>query len=423
MMWPACPCLFLTAQSLKFAISGDLPNEEGKEVHDIAYNHPTKECHTLLSFALVFLVGLMLTLWVRGKYGETPEELKGDKVIDSRKEERIEHTKEKLEAAKARGDREQVQHYEEKLEFIEEETLTQEEAEAAKENFEEYEHIIRPLEIGQVYFSCGMAWCFFYGTFWTVAATGCTDQDAMLQVIIAIIISAISFSVIWGFDKIEDSGVLGHSADKAILAIIDALGILIGFSWEQAFDVAVDVISEDVDKYIPKTFAKLIMSIMLCTIVFPAWKNYILPTEIELQKETTGLGQKRKRFRDKLDKHQKHMLAGELSEREMDHAHLVLKLHRRKHHGKKVDGWQHEGPGLKPVKDGEKHLKHFLLTASTGLIDVPEDDSHTLIEKLLPDSMKEACEEEEESRWSSALLKIKGALRLGRAASNEEEET
>merc|ERR1719379_2548721 len=154
----------------------------------------------------------------------------------------------------------------------------------------------------------------------------------MLQVIIAIFISGLSFSVIWCFDKIEDSGILGEAASKAIDATIDALGILIGFSWEQSFDVAVDVISEDVDKYMPKTFARLLMSIALTLIVFPAWKGYILPTELELREEATGKGQKKKRSRDKLDKMHHHFLENKIPERDLDHAHLAMKIHRRKHH-------------------------------------------------------------------------------------------
>merc|ERR1712050_450503 len=97
---------------------------------------------------------------------------------------------------------------------------------------------------------------------------GWTDQDAMLQVIVAIIVSGVSFFIIWTFDKIEDAQIL-PDASKAIEAMIDALGILIGFSWEQSFDVAVDVISESVDKFIPKTIGKLLMSLALTSVVFP----------------------------------------------------------------------------------------------------------------------------------------------------------
>lgn len=267
--------------------------------------------------------------------------------------------------------------------------------------------------------SCGIAWCFFYGTYWTVAAAALTDQDAMLQVIIAIIISGMSFTVIWLFDKLEDSGALGHSADKAILAIIDALGILIGFSWEQSFDVAVDVISEDVDKYIPKTFARLIMSFALATIVFPAWKAYILPTELELRDQATNLGKRKKRYQDKLDLHGKHFLEGEASEKELHHAHLVMMLHRREHHYPEK---LHPGKGIKPVNHGDKPMKHMLLTAA-GLTDAPEgSEVEDLLETLLPDRYRDNEEEEGEGRFTACCAKVKGMLGVGNSAAAAEGE-
>jgi len=258
-----------------------------------------------------------------------------------------------------------------------------------------------------------MAWCFFYGTYWIVAATGWTDQDAMLQVIIAIFVSGVSFSVIWCFDKVEDfnkkTNLLGPFVDKAIDAVIDALGILIGFSWEQSFDVAVDVISDDVDKFIPKVFARLIMSLLLTLIVFPAWKGYILPTELELKEEDTHKGQKKKRFRDKLDKMHHHFLENKVTERDLDQAHLAMKIHRRKHHGKNI----------KPNVDGDK-LKHMLLTVD-GLQTVPENDD-MLTEKLLPGCLKSEIEDEEESRWVGAFIKVRGMLGLKNAEAAGAEE-
>jgi len=231
---------------------------------------------------------------------------------------------------------------------------------------------------------------------------GWTDQDAMLQVIVAIIVSGVSFFIIWTFDKIEDAQILPN-ASKAIEAMIDALGILIGFSWEQSFDVAVDVISESVDKFIPKVFGRLIMSFLLTLIVFPAWKKYILPTEIELKEESTVVGQTKKCYREKLEKQQAGFLENELTEADLDHSHLVLKLHRRKHHNKT----------LKDVKNGdEKRLKHLLLT-SEGIKELPEDNEPELLKQLLPKHIREEEEEEEqESKWSVVSRSLTTSLRF-----------
>lgn len=227
--------------------------------------------------------------------------------------------------------------------------------------------------------------------------------------IVAILISFIAFFVIWCFDKVEDSKLFGEEVDKIIETIIAALSILMGFGWEQSFDVAVDVISEKVDKYIPKAFARLIMSFSLWALVFPAWKRYIVPTELDLGEEIkTGLGQKKRKFKDKLLKHHDQFLEGELSEMELDHAHVVMKLHRRAHHGRCI----------KPVKDTEKPLTHMLLT-SKGLTAVPEDDE-TLLAKLLPDHLKEEEEDEEESKWSSVAGKLKSMFRFRKEEPEEE---
>lgn len=364
---------FLTVQVLRLAISGDLPNEEGKENHYDSYHHSGSDCIRLLLSGFVFLAGLMIVLRIRAKFPKSPEDLKTER------------------------------------------RLSKEELEEAEANYKKYDdwfgkgiHATRPLLILIVFCSCGMAWCFFYGTFWTVASRGWTDQDAMLQVIIAIIISGVSFFIIWCFDKIEDAGILGEDASMAIDATIDALGILIGFSWEQSFDVAVDTLSEDMEKYIPPTFGKLIMSFALTAIVFPAWKNYILPTEVELKEESTGVGKMKKAYEDKLRKHHENFLEEEQQESELDHAHLVLKLHRRRHHEK----------NLKRVKEDpsrKEPMKHFLFTSkgltqvsSSSMSGVEGDDD--LLESLLPECLQEKKSDEAELKFVSVALKVKQQL-------------
>jgi len=100
-------------------------------------------------------------------------------------------------------------------------------------------------------------------------------------------------------------------------------------------------------------------------------------------------------------------LENKVNEGELDHGHLALKIHRRKHHGKSI----------KPVVDGEK-LKHMLLTVD-GLHTVPEDDD-MLTEKLLPGCLKSEIEDEEESRWIGVFAKIRAIFAKAPAAGAEE---
>ena len=47
----------------------------------------------------------------------------------------------------------------------------------------------------------------------------------------------------------------------------------------------------------PPSFSKMVMSVCLVAIVFPAWRIYILPTERELSEETTEEGAEKARER------------------------------------------------------------------------------------------------------------------------------
>merc|ERR1712072_174635 len=94
----------------------------------------------------------------------------------------------------------------------------------------------------------------------------------------------------------------------------------------------------------------------------------------------------KKQYRDKLAAHQQDFLENELTEHELDHTHLVLKLHRRHHHKR----------SLQQVKPGDKPLKHMLLTAN-GITECSAfSDDKTLLQQLLPKHLREEEEEEEE---------------------------
>lgn len=269
---------------------------------------------------------------------------------------------------------------------------------------------VRMLLILVVFFSNGLAWCFFYGTQWAIAFTGVTYRQALLHVYLALFLSFVSFLIIRGLDKIEDSGVLGKQSAKAIEEIIDALGILIGFSWEQSFDQAVDSISETLkaDLKMPTPISRLLMSAALVAIVFPAWKNYILPQELKLEEENTTEGKKHKRFEELINKHKGLFLEKESDEREIDHAHLAMKMHRRQMHSKKHH--LKVAPGL----------THMLVTAK-GITEIPTagHKAKMLTERLLPECMQEPAEEEPEpGRFTRAL----SSLRVFSGKSNVEKE-
>jgi len=129
------------------------------------------------------------------------------------------------------------------------------------------------------------ACCFYNGTYWFLDTNLMPmGESAMGAVVLALIVSAISFVMIFILDKIADADSTGKEADKAIEKMILALGILIGFSWEKSFDVSVGQVAEVMhyQSKIPVSIAKLLMAFLLMALVVPAWRIYILSTLFDI---------------------------------------------------------------------------------------------------------------------------------------------
>lgn len=290
---------FLTVQALRYAISGILPNQEGLEPWGAAISHTPHQCHLLMGCGFIFFLLSMA-------------------VLNS---ERIVETPERLE---------------------------------------------RVIEILNNYLTFGLSWCLFYGVRWRISATHFTHENALLMVAIALFLSAVSFLFIFVLDKVEDNHLFGEDAEIAEGAtekIITGLGILVGFSWEQSFDTAVDVVAEGLRHLAPPTFSKMVMSTCLVIIVFPAWRFYILPTEREISEETTEEGAEKALLKEYARQHFELFVHHATDENDLDRAHLLMKRHRRAAHGLK-----HPGSHL-------PQLKHLMVT-SGGIMEVDAPEEH-----------------------------------------------
>lgn len=128
------------------------------------------------------------------------------------------------------------------------------------------------------------SWCLLFGVETRLAASNLFKEEESGMVLLAIIISVLSFVGIWLLDQIADTKMLGDTVSKHIRSKIVALGILIGFSWEKCFDIAVSNVAtvvEDELKY-PAAVTKMFLALLLAGIVVPAWRWFILPTVQEL---------------------------------------------------------------------------------------------------------------------------------------------
>lgn len=134
-------------------------------------------------------------------------------------------------------------------------------------------------------FAMSFAWCLLYTVKWSVVHVTPDALDpngVMTRVVLALTVSFLCFALIFFLDKIEDLDCTGASVDRAIEHIIFAIGILVGFSWEQGFETSVEVMAELTPRPIE---LKAVLAGVVAVTVIPAWSMYILKTVIELEKE------------------------------------------------------------------------------------------------------------------------------------------
>jgi hypothetical protein len=105
------------------------------------------------------------------------------------------------------------------------------------------------------------------------------------KISIAFLTSYVAFMFMWMMDKIDDylkarnPPVISSWSKNIILA----LGLAIGFAWEQSFDAAVDDVSLSLQQHFhlqsrATVFGKMIGASILTAVVLPAYRLYIQPT-------------------------------------------------------------------------------------------------------------------------------------------------
>lgn len=130
------------------------------------------------------------------------------------------------------------------------------------------------------------AWCFFFSADWWISTNFFAKEHGMIkEVILALFVTAVAFTMIFFLDTLADKFKKSASdVDQALRAIVQAYGILIGFSWEKAFDVAVEECTEFLD-FMNAAVAKLMLAIILAAVVIPAWRMHILPNIMDMEAE------------------------------------------------------------------------------------------------------------------------------------------
>lgn len=206
---------FLVVQALRFAVGGVLPNAEGEEVPLVT--HGWKEIGILFALA-VFLCFSAIVLSLKLMKGDTTEE-------DNEEEEPL-------------SDR-----------------------------------------MGQIlcnFLAMSFAWLVLFGSKWVVLKTAVFNFETMIgQVVMALVLSIVCGLAVFLLDFIDDQtrGNGKNDGAKAIRVIIQAIAILIGFSWEHCFDAGVLAATKSAPH---KRAAKFVMGLVVFFFLVPAWRRHIL---------------------------------------------------------------------------------------------------------------------------------------------------
>mmetsp|Transcript_27222 Transcript_27222/g.51357 ORF Transcript_27222/g.51357 Transcript_27222/m.51357 type:complete len:541 (+) Transcript_27222:77-1699(+) len=132
------------------------------------------------------------------------------------------------------------------------------------------------------------AWaCLFYAE-WQIYVMGWESTVIGGSLVVACFVTFLSLFAVLVLDlwnsRVEGGMMLGRALKSAELA----LGVLIGFSWERAFDVGFEEISLKMEKsgyaHASPEVIVVLLSAILFAVVYPAWRLYILPAAIAEEK-------------------------------------------------------------------------------------------------------------------------------------------
>jgi len=140
----------------------------------------------------------------------------------------------------------------------------------------------RAWEVSIVFLAMCFAWCSYFSTKWMIAGVGVfTHVSCFLAISHALFLSVACFLWIWIVDKIDDftrERRSGEELTTGLELMIRAIGILVGFAWEQSFDIAVGTIAESTPH---KSWAKFALAVFSVGIVAPAWRLYLAPMVLD----------------------------------------------------------------------------------------------------------------------------------------------
>lgn len=151
------------------------------------------------------------------------------------------------------------------------------------------DYLTRWILIASSTFATAASWCGLYASKWFLYGIEIKeDQETnpnscISRVVLALLVSFGSFVMIYFLDKLSDLESTDADADHAIEEVIHAIGVSVGFAWEQAFDAGVETIGERTEtlgKWYP-VWARLGFALMISAVMIPAWRLYLIKRSLE----------------------------------------------------------------------------------------------------------------------------------------------
>jgi len=103
-------------------------------------------------------------------------------------------------------------------------------------------------------------------------------DEPLLDIMNAVGSSFAGFLAILILDNIADSDTTAPATDRAIRKLIGAIGVLVGFAWEQSFDAEMVPIKLVLNMGV---WGQLLVTGVLILVVAPAWVMFIIPMKVE----------------------------------------------------------------------------------------------------------------------------------------------
>jgi hypothetical protein len=247
---------FLMVQVVRFALTGILPNEEGLEFPELP--------HTGQQIGMIYGAGLVFAALSAGLCAAA-----ASFKVEEKEEGGPEEKAAVLKVVEEKGGLLQT-----------EQTPKGEEAEEAASCK------MRFLTTMINTFAMSYAWCFLFGTRWLFVKYPIFSIETIMgRVILAMAVSGFALVFVFCLDVIDDTMVdMGGSenakvAPMAIATAINALSILVGFSWEHSFDGGVAAVAGQTSNPI---MTKFVLAVIVFVMMVPAWRRYILVRAISL---------------------------------------------------------------------------------------------------------------------------------------------